>query len=457
MNAKKTKTVVGNIDPDVLQFTVGKDPILDLKLVKWDCLGSAAHVTMLTKMKYSPRLFSKEDRNNVVVELQEIMKRVADNKFEITEADQDCHLAIERTLTEKLGDVGRRVHTGRSRNDQVATAIRLYIRDELLGTMEENISLAKALIAFGKKYKKLPMVGRTHLQPAMPSSVGVWATCYGEGLLDDMHGLWSAFDFTNRNPLGSAASYGVPLPTDRPLTAKLLGFAEPIHNVMYAGNSRGKTEYVAVTALSNIMLTLSRLAEDLIIFSMPEFGYFKLPKEFCTGSSIMPQKYNPDVCELIRGKASRVMGLVTSIAATVKAMAGGYNRDLQDTKELVMEAFETTRAALRIMSRLVSGITPDPDRLRAAFEPGVFATDRALELVASGMPFRDAYHQVRDNLEALKGMDPDEVIAQKTHTGATNGLDFDMYEQWVKEQGLAITEERKHINKAFADLLKPLK
>ncbi len=392
MKAKDTKTVVGNIDPDVLQFTVGKDPILDLKLVRWDCLGSAAHVTMLTKMKYSPRLFSKEDRNNVVVELQEIMKRVADNKFVITEADQDCHLAIERTLTEKLGDVGRRVHTGRSRNDQVATAIRLYIRDELLGTMEENIALANSLVAFGKKYKKLPMVGRTHLQPAMPSSVGVWATCYGEGLLDDMHGLWSAFDFTNRNPLGSAASYGVPLPTDRPLTAKLLGFAEPIHNVMYAGNSRGKTEYVAVTALSNIMLTLSRLAEDLIIFSMPEFGYFKLPKEFCTGSSIMPQKKNPDIAELVRGKTGRVYGALMSLLTTMKGIPLAYNKDMQEDKEFVFDAIDTTKGCLALFTGMLRTMHFNKEVMENSAKNGFTnATDAADYLVNHGVAFRDAH------------------------------------------------------------------
>ena len=419
-HAKNAKTVVGAIDPDVLAFTVGQDPVLDLRLAEWDCYGTAAHVTMLSRMKVRPRLFSEEECAAVLRELAKIRDAARAGKFKITEEDQDCHLAIERTLTERLGDLGKRVHTGRSRNDQSATAIRLFVRDQLLGTVEELLSLAKALVKFGKKHRMLPMVGRTHLQPAMPSSVGVWAGAYAEELvLNDWEHLDGAVEATDLCPLGSAASYGVPLPIDRELTAKLLGFTAPVPNVLAAGNSRGKIEAGAIAALAQVMVTLSRLAQDLILFSMPEFGYFSLPKEFCTGSSIMPQKYNPDVCELVRSKAAQVCGLSATANAILVGMPGGYNRDLQDTKKLVVEAFDTTRASLRILTRLVGGLKAHPDKLRAAFaDPGVFATDRALELVAGGMPFRDAYHQVRDHLEDLRGMDPDEAIAKKTHLGA---------------------------------------
>ncbi|MGI5870226.1 MAG: argininosuccinate lyase [Kiritimatiellia bacterium] len=454
--ANETKTVVGRIDGDVLAFTVGKDPVLDLDLVAWDCLGSAAHVTMLTRMPYTPRLFTAAERNAVVAELVAIAEEAAAGRFTITAEDQDCHLAIERVLTEKLGALGRRIHTGRSRNDQVATALRLYLRDQILGCLDETTALAEALLKFAKRHVRLPMVGRTHLQPAMPSSVGLWASSHAEGLLDDLVVVRAAYDFTNRCPLGSAASYGVPLPTDRAFLARALGFREPIHNVLHAGNSRGKTESVAVSALCQPMLTLSRLAEDLILFTMPEFGYFEIPREFCTGSSIMPQKYNPDVCELIRAKAAKVIGLSTAVAGVLKAMPGGYNRDLQDTKEMLMEALATTRASLRIMARLVGGLKPVPDKLREAFGPGVFATDRALELVAGGMPFRDAYHHVRENLDALATMDPDAAIAAKTHLGATAGLDFDMYAQWVRRVRTETGAERRRIERAFAKLMKPM-
>ncbi len=448
-------TTVGKINEDVLKFTVGEDPVLDLNLVEWDCLGSAAHVTMLSSIDVDPILFTQEDRDAVVRELTQIIRRSRKGEFKITDEDQDCHLAIERTLTEKLGDIGKRIHTGRSRNDQSATAVRLYARDSLLGVIEEALDLSSALVSFGKENKSIPMVGRTHLQPAMPSSVGVWATAYAEELLDTIDNvIWGAVNFTNRCPLGSAASYGVPLPIDREQTAELLGFASPIHNVLAAGNSRGKTESVIVAALAQVMITVSRLAQDLIIFSMPEFGYFSIPKEFCTGSSIMPQKYNPDVCELIRSKAAQVVALSTAANSILVGMPAGYNRDLQDTKKILMEAFDTTRATLRILSCLASGLKAHPDKLRAAFEdPGVFATDQALELVAKGMPFRDAYHQVRDHLEDLRGMDPDEIIAKKTHVGAPFGLDFDGYESWIDEEKHNLFHAKADINDAFTNLL----
>lgn len=452
----ETKTVVGNIDPDVLAFTVGNDHILDRELIEWDCLGTAAHVSMLTRMPQTTPLFTQADRNAVVAELSRIANSARAGNFVITEVDQDGHLAIERVLTERLGDIGKRVHTGRSRNDQIATAIRLYGRDQLLGCMEETIALATALLKFAKKHVSIPMVGRTHLQPAMPSSVGLWASCYAEGLLDDLITVWGAYDFLNRCPLGSAAGYGVPLPIDRPFVARVLGFREPVHNVMYAGNTRGKTESVTVSALTQIMLTLSRFAEDLILFTMPEFGYFNVPKAFCTGSSIMPQKYNLDVCELIRAKSAKMIGRSTGIAAMLKATPGGYNRDMQDTKEILMDAFNTTRTSLRMLTRLVPGLTPVPKKLRNAFEPGVFAADRALELVAGGMPFRDAYHQIRNNLDDLAQMNPDDALAAKTHLGAPAGLDFDFYTSWVKSEKTGLTLERRTIQRAFTKLMKPV-
>lgn len=455
MKSATSRTVVGAIDTDVLQFTAGLDTILDRRLVEWDCYGTAAHVTMLSRIKVKPTLFTAKERAAVVRELGGIARLARENRFDITDEDQDCHLAIERVLTEKLGDLGKRVHTGRSRNDQSATAIRLFARNELRQTALETLSLCEALVKFGKKNKILPMVGRTHLQPAMPSSVGVWATAYSEELLDTVQFvLHGAYAFNNRCPLGSAASYGVPLPIDRELTARLLAFEAPIHNVLAAGNSRGKNESVIVSALAQLMVTVSRLAQDLIIFTMPEFGYFKIPREFCTGSSIMPQKYNPDICELVRSRAAQVVALATAADGILVAMPGGYNRDLQDTKKLLMEGFDTTRATLRIMTALAGGLEADAERLRRAFEdPGVFATDRALELVAGGMPFRDAYHQVRDHLEDLCGMDPDDVIARKRHLGATAGLDFALYNRRITATRRGIATEARRVNTALSRLI----
>ncbi|NLL83394.1 MAG: argininosuccinate lyase, partial [Lentisphaerae bacterium] len=418
------RTILGAIDADVLQFTVGKDPILNLELTEWDCIGTAAHVTTLTAMDYTPAVMTPANRDAVIAALVNIMADARQGNFEITIADQDVHLAVERRLTQTLGELGRRVHTGRSRNDQVAIDLRLHGREHLLGLIIETADLATALLRFARKYAKVPMVGRTHLQPAMPSSIGLWASAYAEALLDDLLTVEAAYTYNDRSPLGSAAGYGVPLPLDRNLTAHLLGFSAPHHNVFYASNARGKCESIILGALSQIMLTLSRFAEDLILYSMPEFGYFILPPEVCTGSSIMPQKYNPDVLELIRAKTARLLGHSTAACAIVKGLSGGYNRDLQETKELYLEGITTTRASLRILSKMTATLAINPTALRHAFTPGVFATDRALELVAGGMPFRDAYQHVRANLNELHNANPDTAIAAKTGLGNTAGLDF---------------------------------
>ena len=449
-----TATTVGKINPDVLTFTEGKDPVLDLALAEVDCIGTAAHVTMLSRMDYTPTLFTDDQRRAVIAALRDIIAEARAGRFTITAADQDVHLAVERRLTERLGDLGKKVHTCRSRNDQVAVDIRLHVRNELNALQGELAALAAALGALGEAHRAIPMVGRTHLQPAMPSSIGMWASGYAEMLLDDAYPLEAAYKVNDLCPLGSAAGYGVPLPIDRALTSDLLGFARPLHNVFYASCARGKDEAILLGACAQIMLSLSRLAEDLILFSMPEFRYFTLPRDLCTGSSIMPQKYNPDVLELIRAKAALLIGQSTSAAVILKALPGGYNRDLQDTKELYMEGLRVTRTSLRIMRLMVERLTVSPDRCRAAFaEPGVFATDRALELVASGMPFRDAYHQVRDHLEDLRGMDPDEAIAKKTHLGGTNGIDYAALRARAETLAAEATARQAAIDATFARLM----
>jgi len=447
------KTVVGAIHPDVLRFTVGKDPALDLELIEWDCVGTAAHVTALAAMPVRPAVLTLQDRDEVVRGLVGVMRAARAGTFAITEEDQDVHLAVERRLTETLGDLGRRVHTGRSRNDQVAVDIRLHGREHLLGLILETAELADALLRFARKHERLPMVGRTHLQPAMPSTVGVWASAYAEALLDDLVTVEAAYAYNDRCPLGSAAGYGVPLPLDRARTARLLGFAAPHHNVFYASNARGKCEAITLGALTQVMLTLSRLAEDLIVFSMPEFGYFILPPELCTGSSIMPQKVNPDVLELVRARAARLLGHSTAACAVIKALPGGYNRDLQETKELYLDGLATARASLRILALLVRALGVREARLRAGFSPGVFATDRALELVAGGMPFRDAYRHVREHLDDLRAADADAAVAAKTHLGGTAGLDFAWLAARVRATRSGAIKRRKASHAAIASLL----
>ena len=450
------KTITGNVDPDVLDYTVGEDPVLDRELVKWDAAGTAAHVTMLSRMKLpkgTPPVVTPAEAVKVRRELAAVVDEFRTGKFEIRESDQDVHMAVERRLTETLGDLGKKIHTGRSRNDQVAVDVRLHIKDQLLATEGEVAALASSLLSFGKKHSLLPLVGRTHLQPAMPSSVGVWASGHAEMILDQVTNLEAAYGINDLCPLGSAAGYGVPLPLDRNLTSSLLGFSRPLHNVFGASMARGEDEAALLSALAQLMVVLSRLAEDLIIFSMPEFAYFKLPREYCTGSSIMPQKYNPDVLELVRSKAAIVVGLQTAALTQLHAMPGGYNRDLQDSKGLYMKGLSITRTTLRILSKVVDGVSVDEDKLRAGFIPGVFATDAALRQVAAGVPWREAYHDVRDHLERLESEDADSAVLAKRHLGATNGLDWRMYAQRVSSIKKEVAKRRRGFDSKIATLL----
>ena len=449
MSLKSQETVTGKVDLDVLEYTVGDDPALDAALVKWDCLGTAAHVTMLSEMPVEPPVVTKEEAALVRRELARV---AADPEFKIKETDQDVHMAVELRLTETLGDLGKKIHTGRSRNDQVAVDVRLHIKDQLIGLFLEVADLAEALTEFGRRHDRAPLVGRTHLQPAMPSSVGVWATGHAEMLLDQCANLEAAYAVNDLCPLGSAAGYGVPLPLDRQRTSDLLGFARPLHNVFGASMARGENEAALLCALAQTMAVLSRLAEDMILFSMPEFAYFSLPREYCTGSSIMPQKYNPDVLELVRSKAAAVMGLASGALTMLHAMPGGYNRDLQDTKGLYMKGLAIVRTTLRILAKVVRGTEIDEAALRRGFIPGVFATDAALRQVAAGVPWREAYHDVRDHLERLSAEDPDAAVAAKTHAGATAGLDYSIYESRIALLRSTASSRRAAFDKACAGL-----
>lgn len=431
---RTSSTTVGRIDDEVLRFTVGRDPELDMVLVEADCIGTAAHVVMLSRLKPRPVLGARE-RGRIIASLLRIMSGARNGRFRISLKDQDVHMAVERELTAELGDLGRKVHAGRSRNDQIAVDLRLYSRVEILRAAGETAELARSLLAFARRHRLVPMVGRTHQQPAMPSSVGLWASAYAESLLDDLVLLRAALRLNDRSPLGAAAGYGVPLRIDRNLTARLLGFPEPIHNAMCAINSRGKCESTVLFALGQIMLTMSRLAADLIMFGMPEFGYFILPAEYCTGSSIMPQKRNPDVLELVRAKAAGVLGSALTAAEMARGLPGGYNRDMQETKWCLVSGLAETRASLRIMSMLVRSLKINRQALLDGFSPDVFATDRALELVGRGVPFRDAYNRVKDSLLHLEGRDPRSAVALKTHLGAPAGLDLAMLEKRARENG----------------------
>jgi len=453
MGKQARKTTVGSVNEDVLAYTAGEDITLDLRLVEADCLGTAAHVTMLSRLPLDPPILTPAESGKVIAELVAILRTHTSGGFVITIEDQDVHLAVERVLTARLGDLGRKVHTARSRNDQVAVDLRLYGKQELLAALDETAALARSLLAFAHQHQAVPMVGRTHMQPAMPSSVGLWASSYAEALLDDAASLMHAYELNDQCPLGSAASYGVPLPIDRELVSDLLGFSRPTHNVLYANNARGKLEAVILSALTQLMVSLSRLAQDLVLFSLPEFGYLSLPAALCTGSSIMPQKRNPDVLETVRAKAARVLADTQGVWEILRAAPSGYNRDLQETKKPFLEGMATTRATLRIMKLMIEGVQVHAGKLLAAFTPEVFATDKALELAIRGTPFRVAYQRVKEQLEELAAEDPRQAIARKTHLGGTGALGLDRLSARVDELGEFVADERAEFHAAASRLL----
>ena len=408
----------------VERYTVGRDYLLDRDLVNADCLASMAHAAMLEKIG----LLSAGESSSLHGGLAEIVRLNLAGRFPIAAADEDCHTAIENFLVARLGEAGKKIHAGRSRNDQVLAALRLYGRAFLLEFQRAVLGLAGTLIGFARRHRLVPMPGRTHLQLAMPSSVGLWAAAYAEELLDDLLLSEAAYELNDACPLGSAASYGVPLALDREMVADLLAFARVQNNVLAANNSRGKVESVILDAVEQVMLTLSRLAQDVILFSLPEFGYFALPEELCAGSSIMPQKRNPDLLELVRAKTAAVSARGAQIKSILRAMPSGYNRDLQETKAPFMEGCTLGLASVQVVDLLMGRLGVNEERLAAGFRPEIYAADRALELVAEGVPFRDAYRRVAADLAALGERDPREAIARKTHTGAPGNLRLDVAE-----------------------------
>ncbi|TFH18158.1 MAG: argininosuccinate lyase [Lentisphaerales bacterium] len=450
---QKSKTTVGTVDSRILEYTAGADPRLDLALTVDDCVGTAAHAVMLSRMPVTPPVLTRAEAGKIIRELRKIIAEANRHAFKISTRDQDVHLAVERRLTAALGDIGRKVHTARSRNDQVAVDLRLYARRQLLFAMEETAKLSEVLVKFAKKNRSTPMPGRTHMRPAMPGSVGLWASSYTEGLLDDCALLDAAYNLNNACPLGAAAGYGVTLPIDRKLTSRLLGFKRPIHNVLHAINARGKTESVVLFALGQVMLTLSRLAADLIVFSAPEFGYFTIPAEYCTGSSIMPQKQNPDVLELVRAKAARVFSSAMMVGEITRGLPGGYNRDLQETKAPLMEGISETRATLRILPALITALKVNRSALLNGFDAEIFAADNALDLVRSGVPFRTAYDKVKAKIGTTASCDPAASVGRKTHLGAPAGLDFGMLENRAKSVATFAGQERKRYCHAVSNLL----
>ncbi|RMF55408.1 argininosuccinate lyase [Candidatus Woesearchaeota archaeon] len=379
------------IDKKIVDFTTGNDFLLDQKLVKYDCLASIAHAKMLRKIG----VLSKTDLEKAVKGLKEIIRLDKKGKFEINQEDEDCHTAIENYLTKNYGEVGKKIHAGRSRNDQVLVALRLYEKDELAEINELINELVNAIEKFIKANGSVQIPGYTHMQPAMPTTIGTWLGSFITALKDDAELLETAFKLIDQSPLGSAAGFGVPvLNVDREMTAKELGFFKVMDNPMYAQLSRGKIESTVLHLLTQVMFDLNKLSSDLMLFNMKEFNFIELPEEVCTGSSIMPQKKNPDVLELIRAKYHVVVAEEMKIKGIISNLISGYNRDLQLTKEPLIKSIEITKECLEIMCELINSLKINQEKCRKAMKPELFATEEAYKLVKKCVPFREAYKKV---------------------------------------------------------------
>ena len=422
---------------------------LDQALVPADCAASLAHGKMLQKIG----IISEDELIRLEKGLNTILDEHAAGDFVIARSDEDGHTAIENRLTELAGEAGKKIHTGRSRNDQVLAATRLFGRRAVLEILLDCINLAGTLLDFAEEHADVPMPGRTHMQIAMPSSVGLWAGAWAEEIIDGLTNLHNVYSILDQSPLGAAASYGVPLPLDREMTAELMGYAKVQNNVLYVNNSRGKLESLVLAALDYLGITLSCMAQDLILFSLPEFGYFSLPRELCSGSSIMPQKKNPDGLELMRAKASTLSSLLAQVRGINNSLPSGYNRDYQETKEPFLKGIKLAGDCLKVMDLTFEKLGVNRKNLEAGFTPDIYATDAALELVAGGMSFRDAYRDVGLNLDKLNERDPGESVGNRTHTGTAGNPGFDIARKALEVQASMAAANLTTLDKAVTELM----
>lgn len=400
----------------VEKFTVGRDREMDMYLAPFDVLGSLAHIRMLQSIG----LLSPKELVDLTRELIGIHGQIVEGKFQLEEGVEDIHSQVELILTHNLGDVGKKVHSGRSRNDQVLVDIRLYLRHELRLLVNEVEKLFKLLMAQSEKFKAFLLPGYTHLQLAMPSSFGLWFGAYGEALVDDVITIEAAYRVVNKNPLGSAAGYGSSFPLKRQMTTELLGFDSLNYNVVYAQMGRGKIERIAAGALANAALTLAKLAMDACLFMNQNFGFISFPDELTTGSSIMPHKKNPDVFELIRSRCNQISALPTDISLMTANLPSGYHRDLQLLKELLFPAFQSLRDCFIMTHLMVSNVRVRENILEDEKYGFLFSVEDVNRRVLAGVPFRDAYKQVGQEIEEGKFKPQREV--SHTHEGSIGNL-----------------------------------
>ena len=381
-----------NPEPAIIEFTAGKDRKTDLHLTKWDIIGSMAHVIML----HDVGLISDEEKNDMLKALHSLFVWDEEGSLAIENDVEDIHSQIEKEMASILGTTGKKIHTGRSRNDQVLVDIRLYTREEIDKLAVLVSSLFKRLQSLSDQYREVLLPGYTHMQPAMVSSFGLWFGAYAESLADDLYLLAGARALNNRNPLGTAAGFGTTLPLNRKLTSELLEFDDLLYNSAYASLSRGKVELAIASALASLAQTLSRFAMDICLYMSAEFRFIDFPDEYVTGSSIMPQKRNPDVFELIRGRSNLIQTLPGEVAMLTSNLPSGYNRDLQLLKQLIFDAFSELQESIEIMLLMLNNIKIRKNITENPLYNAIFSTEEVNRLVKQGIPFRDAYKAVSD-------------------------------------------------------------
>jgi argininosuccinate lyase len=419
----------GPVDEVIMQFLAGEDIVLDRELFPFDIRATAAHVRGLARIG----ILDDGESERLAELLNELQEEFAAGRFVLDERFEDGHSAIEMFLTERGGDLGAKVHTGRSRNDQVAVATRLYLKDRLHRLVDLDRHIAMACLQKAEQHADLPMPGYTHLQRAVPSSVGLWMGAFAEAFTDDLSLARNAMQVVDCSPLGTAAGYGVNLPLDRDGVARELGFSRLQINPMYAQNSRGKFEILALQAAAHALQDVRRLAWDLSLFTTSEFNFVVLPEAYVTGSSIMPNKSNPDVVELLRGRAAAVEAAVVEIQSLL-SLPSGYQRDLQLTKAPLIRGLAAALQALAIVPALVKGLGFREGQMRKAISVEMFATDLALEQAARGVPFRAAYLEAKRTLDAVQAPDAAASLAQRVSPGACGNLLLDRIRQRLEQE-----------------------
>ncbi len=404
------------VDKDIERYTIGRDREMDLYLAPYDVLGSMAHITMLESIG----LLTRDELDILLREMKQIYSDALKGRFVIEEGIEDVHSQVELILTRRLGDIGKKIHSGRSRNDQVLIDLKLYMRHEIEAIVEAVRELFDMLQTQSERYRNVLMPGYTHLQVAMPSSFGLWFGAYAESLVDDLQVLQGAYRVVNRNPLGSAAGYGSSFPLRRQMTTELLGFDSMAYNVVYAQMGRGKTERIVAQALGGIAGTIAKLAFDACMFSSQNFGFIKLHDAFTTGSSIMPHKKNPDVFELTRAKCNKLQGVPEQIMMITNNLPSGYFRDLQIIKEVFLPTFDELKDILRMVTLMMEHITVNEHILDDPRYDLMFSVEEVNRLASEGMPFRDAYKKVGLDIEAGRFTPVKEV--HHTHEGSIGNL-----------------------------------